>query len=504
MNEENPYCTALGIKIPSLEVAKGAKDKNTYALLIVALLEKGEPMTLDEAADRFEMAGVSSYIDALNSLKKCRPARPPIHRDGDLYALDPYHDETDLWVFRLGLRPPKVAPLRLVPPDPPPLPPPEKPVSVEELKLAWKDGIPSGWSAQRVAIAILEAYDREMSPEEVIAIVSRLSQWSPLRADSAKCWRSNAAVAADEDSWHLKKDHPAVRSMRIAVRDSIQAVRRRDEMRPNPVANQAARALFEREVAETTERYAAMRRCIVVAFPQKQPSAVTLLDVDKRELATFFFKDIGRLKTELADYDSIAGVDVRAILSALDFDPEKRRLCELSPPQKSKTLNRRGKKLKITLDLLVKGTCGISRPFADPVVMQKYLESQSHSKLQKRLESDAKSLFAFYQYGRLHGSIRLRWGFLDENLLAPWVHRMYEKTLYNMMQEAHQSSGLLKVVTGSAPGWKDPWARSQIVSVEREEPPRSYSLQLIDENGYYVDEADIQLAEIVLDSRSNT
>ena len=50
---------------------------------------------------------------------------------------------------------------------------------------------------------------------------------------------------------------------------------------------------------------------------------------------------------------------------------------------------------------------------------------------------DAKSLFALYEYGRLHGAVRLRWGFLDEMIPAAWVHRD-EPTLDNLMERAHE------------------------------------------------------------------
>jgi hypothetical protein len=60
------------------------------SLLIVALLERGELMTLEAAAARFAAAGITSTADeALASLKRCKPARAPIYRDGDSYALDP-------------------------------------------------------------------------------------------------------------------------------------------------------------------------------------------------------------------------------------------------------------------------------------------------------------------------------------------------------------------------------------------------------------------------------
>ena len=122
MTTTNPYCEALGIQTPSLEVAKTSPDANYYSLLIVALLERGKPVTLPEAARCFEEAGVATADRALASFKRCKPGRPPIYRDGDLYALDPHNAEAALWAFRLGLRPPKAPALRVVRPDPGPLP----------------------------------------------------------------------------------------------------------------------------------------------------------------------------------------------------------------------------------------------------------------------------------------------------------------------------------------------------------------------------------------------
>ncbi len=116
----------------------------------------------------------------------------------------------------------------------------------------------------------------------------------------------------------------------------------------------------------------------------------------------------------------------------------------------------------------MQGSCGISRPFGDQKVLYAYLRDGQHTKLRRRLETDTKSLFALYQYGRLHGAVRLRWGFLDEMIPAAWVHRD-EPTLYNLMERAHELRVPLDVVVGSAPGWADPWARAQWAYFEKEE-----------------------------------
>ena len=53
----------------------------------------------------------------------------------------------------------------------------------------------------------------------------------------------------------------------------------------------------------------------------------------------------------------------------------------------------------------------------------------------------------------------------------------------------------MEVVVGNAPGWAEPWARSQICSVEPDGTP--YGLALVDEMGFAIDQRDVQLARIV-------
>src|SRR6266496_146985 len=138
MTDTNAWCVSLGIPVPRLEVAKNSPDANFYSLLIVALLERGEPLTLSQAAQRFERAGIGPATLVLQSLKRCKPGRAPIYRDGDLYALDPHDDETDLWTFRLGLRPAKASATPALRRVPPPLPELDQPLSAAHLAEVWR------------------------------------------------------------------------------------------------------------------------------------------------------------------------------------------------------------------------------------------------------------------------------------------------------------------------------------------------------------------------------
>src|SRR5690606_22055780 len=144
----NPWCRALGITPPRLEAVAGHRDADTFALLLVALLERGEAMTLSDVATRFGEAGIAERSRALLSLQRCKPGRPPVYREDDLYHLDPHDEDLDLWVFRLGLRPPKVAPTPPKVLDAAPLPGPEIALTAGELDEAWKDASLLGWSAQ--------------------------------------------------------------------------------------------------------------------------------------------------------------------------------------------------------------------------------------------------------------------------------------------------------------------------------------------------------------------
>src|SRR3990172_5231056 len=251
----NPYCQALGIEVPRLEAAKHSPDANVYSLLIVALLELGRPITLEEAAARMAEAGIVPAGPALASLKRCRPARPPIYRDGDRYALDPHDDEADLWAFRLGLRPPKAPALRVVRPEPEPLPAPGEPLTVAQVDAAWREGVPSGWAALRIAICVLDAHGKAMRPDDVLAFVRPRSQWSLLSAGSASYLRPRAAVRARDDGlWELDREHEAVRSARQAVRERVALARRWAHLRPDPAVLEANRKRLEREREAHAER----------------------------------------------------------------------------------------------------------------------------------------------------------------------------------------------------------------------------------------------------------
>jgi len=491
----NDWCRALGITPPKLESVAGHREVNTFALLLVALLERGEPMTLVDVAARFEDAGVAERSRALLSLRRCKPGRPPVYREGDLYHLDPHDDDLDLWVFRLGLRPPRVARTPLERVEPTPLRGPDSPLSHGELDEGWKDANLFSWSAQRLVVAVLDAHGGPLPSAQVVAAIAVRTKWHRLSEDPGKFNRRGSAVDVLLDGrWAIATDaDETVKRTREAVRDRVVLARRNATLRPDASAMEQQRGEWEKKRAAHGAELAHMSRALLVAFPPARPRAAALLDIGAHEITTFIGDEIATLRSRLAAYEILGSVDVRGLVRALDLEPGDHRLAELGPPQKTKTLNKRGRTLKITTALLVQGSCGIGRPFGEERKLAEYLVRGEFTRLRRRLEADVKSLYALYEYGRLHGVVRLRWGFLDERIPAPWVHRD-EPMLYDLKKLALAANVPLEVVIGSAPGWREPWTRRRLAYVEQD--ANGWRTWLVGKDGFMIDEAEVQRARL--------
>ena len=300
---------------------------------------------------------------------------------------------------------------------------------------------------------------------------------------------------APDGQWVLDRHHALVASAREAVRDRVALARK--WARSRQISEEIAARIREserRSAAQATEQ-ALLRRAIVHAFPPEDPVAIVLVDVAERRIEEFVIGTgtgwLDEARARLAICDVIAGLGVRELVRGIGFAPGERRLVDLGPPQKSLQLNRRGRTLKITTAMLIAGSCGIARPLGDPAVLRGYVRAGDRTRLVRRLQADAKSLFWLYEYGRLHGTVRLRWGFLDERFGAPWAHRD-ELHLYGLCTLAMQLGVPLEVVAGGAPGWAEPWSRMRRCTVGK----HGYEYFLLDETGQLVNLRDVQLARL--------
>ena len=324
----NPYCDTLGIELPRLERVRNHPGATTFSLLIVALLERGGPMTLAEVAERLEQAGVGRAEEVMHSLRRCRPARAPVWRDGDHYGLDPHDAELDLRVFMLGLRPPRFSPPMR--PQPAPLPKPDQRLTLAELDEAWKNAPLYSLSRQRLVLAVLDAHDEPMAPEKVISFVAARTGYHGLTADSAKFKRKGSSVEVRTDGrWAIAPGSDALVSARTAVRQRLVMARRWSSCQSDPAEIEARQRVLEEERNAHAGDLARLRRVIIHGFPAESPAMIVLLDVGERTLHTFGREELGVVRQRLEQYDVIAAIDVRSFLRAIDYAPGQRRLADL-------------------------------------------------------------------------------------------------------------------------------------------------------------------------------
>lgn len=151
---------------------------------------------------------------------------------------------------------------------------------------------------------------------------------------------------------------------------------------------------------------------------------------------------------------------MRETLAVLGLDPLEFRVFELRPPRKGLRLNRAGKTLRVTPEMVIASSTGIAHPLADPVRVGRYVAEGDVRKLARRAESDVKALYAYYRYGVLHGQVRLDWGFVHEAFGVDW-RLADDESLGTLLRRALAEGRAVDVVTGSSPGWSDPWSRSR-------------------------------------------
>jgi len=470
--ERNSYCKRLGLPVPRLEDVVDRKQVRLFHLMVAALLERGRPMGLNDLAGRLRTAGVvAGSGDLALSLKKAWHGMEPVYRDAQgHFGLNLSSASLEHILRTAGLRAPRFA--APAPPPEPAQPADEIPLSENELDAAFRDRFISGFSALRQAAAVLDALGRPATVGDVDAFLARLTRHrEPITAGRVGYWRSALVVMDEEERLTLNRASPDLGTMRRAVRNLARPAYIQRARDAHWVQIRTEReAVLAQERRRQAREAAALRRALLRAVPEPEhPQAIALLDVSARSIRTFIGDAIAAIPEALSGFDLLVGLQIRDTLHGLCPDPDRWRLVDLRPPQKSRRINRAGRTLKITPELLIWGTTGIRRPLGDPDEVAQSLARGEAGKLARRLESDAKALYAFYCYGVLHHGVRLRWGFLDEILRVDWV-LPGDPHLYDILDRARQAGVPVDVVVGSAPGWADPWSRARRVEVVNIEP----------------------------------
>jgi hypothetical protein len=126
-------------------------------------------------------------------------------------------------LFRLGLEPPAWTRIRVVRPEPEPLPGPDVPLTTEELEEAFRDGYLWSWSAQRLALAVLAAHGGRMAGARVVEIMRGYTTDHSMRVSSADYWRSGAILVSEAGLWAVNPEHDTLPAARYDLkREAVQ------------------------------------------------------------------------------------------------------------------------------------------------------------------------------------------------------------------------------------------------------------------------------------------
>jgi hypothetical protein len=484
-DSSNRYCARLHIPVPDLDVVAAQPETSLFQLIVAALLERGGPMTFDEIVARVERVTLPPRFardDLRAGLKMAWHGRPPVvHDTGGRLALDLLF--RDWWYVLARMEPERRRPR----PSPPAFtqPPDDVPLSAEEVDAAFRDHGFGNCSPMRQAAAILEAAGHPLTLDEINARLADLSRHAyAIRQETVASWRRDLVLADASSAMRINPASQDIPAFRRAIRQmalarlrieaenewrtaawekSPEGAERRDRKhRDAEEARTARRALVH--IARGTDGHLvgaavvdAQARTIERLRVAGGPGLPALSAVEGKP-GTY-----EELEAALASYDLLAGVDLRSSLRALGLDPERWWLAELRPVDRTHRPDER-KSVPVTLDACIRATTGARRRLTNAAEWTR-LADKGRPALNARIEDETRTLFAFYEYGRLHGGVRVRARPEDPCLLAVSWAIAGDPHLYRIVDAAERRWSPVDVVIGTPPDLADPWARSRRVDI---------------------------------------
>lgn len=254
----NLYCDRLGITPPCLAAIPQTRERTYLDLLVVAILERGGPMCLDEVVAA--IAPLSGYAPSWvrSSIQKAWAGREPVVKDAEgRFTLDLESRHMRRILVRVGL----IAPPE--PQRPPPYSPPvaDVPLTMDDLKACFWRGCPSGISDTRLAAAVLDVVDRPMFPVEIAELVGSWAE-ERVRPPELSRYQSKTSLVRWGDDARLHLDRSRTKE--------LQAMRRTVRELAIPRLRQMAEAAWYRARAEQRKQEEAAR---LAANPPPPPAS---------------------------------------------------------------------------------------------------------------------------------------------------------------------------------------------------------------------------------------
>jgi len=466
----NRYCRRLRLAVPDLDTAVKSPDVTIAQLMALAVLEAGGPLTLEAVAERLQRLALPPRLAAarnLSSLRKAWHGQPPLVRDaadGRFYLdLLAHHDIRWLAYVAGSLGVPFTRPEPAVFQ----LPPDSAPLSRAEVEAAFRDRTLYGYSSARRAAAMLEAAGG--GPQSLDAINAGLTALSDYGAvideRSVRLWKSDLVSVGSDRLLHLNAASQDLPAMRRALRKmAASRLRQQAETERARAWRDERKTVRDEEEQHAEEEARRVRRALVhIVTVDGLPRGAAVINARTRAQRVFLDTSIGDLPAHLDGFDFLAGVDIRSSLRALGLDPDRWWLAELRPTQRTFRPSEQ-RPVAVGLPAIVHATTGKRHVPADEASWERLLAGHSASRLASRLETEAQALFALYQFGALHGGVRVRRR-PDERLLPVSWSLRGDPDFEACVRAAIRRWVPVDIVVGPATGLADPWAGASTVTI---------------------------------------
>lgn len=466
----NRYCARLGLPLPDLDAALTHPETKVADLMALAVLEAGGPLSLEAIAERLGRLALPQRLAAAAnaaSLRKVWHGQSPLVRDpadGRFY-LDLLADHELRWVAFLA--DPLRAPAARSQPDAFRPPPDTEPLAQVEVDAAFRDRTLYAYSSIRRAAAVLEASGGgPLSLDEINRrLVAPGNRGADIDERAVTLWQSDLVTVGVDGLLRLNAASPDVPGFRRDIRrmasSRLQRQAEAAKARAWRARHELVRAEEKRRDVDEARR---VRRALVhIVAVDGVPRAAAVIDATAREQRMFIGSAMSELAAHLDSFDFLAGVDLRPSLRLVGLDPDRWWLAELRPTQRTLRPSDQGA-VAVSLSAVVQATTGRSRVPADAIAWKPLLAARSTTRLLARLQEEAQALFALYEYGALHGGVRVRRRPGDRLLPVSWSLRA------DPGFEAFVSASVrywlpVEVVVGPPATLADPWAAAATVTV---------------------------------------
>lgn len=316
----NRYCQRLGLPLPDLDTALTHPEVTVAHLMALAVLEAGEPLSIEAIAGRLGRLALPPRLAAAGnpaSLRKAWHSQSPLVRDpvDGRFSLDLLaHHELPYVAY---LADPLRAPATGSRPDEFRQPPDSEPLSQVEVDAAFRNRTIYAYSSIRRAAAVLEALGG--GPLSLEEINRRLAAPGNRGADiderAVVLWQSDLVAVGSDGMLYLNAASPDVSALRRDIRRMafarLQQQAEAERARVWRAEHEIVRA--EEERREIDEARRARRALVHIVAVDGVPRAAAVIDATAREQRLFVGEAMSELAAHLDAFDFLAGVDLRDV-----------------------------------------------------------------------------------------------------------------------------------------------------------------------------------------------